>query len=278
MCGTQAFPDQGDEVLGPLQLGQWSATTDPAEKTSDPAENSEQSNSIATFSPNQTVQAQNRIGVSHRRTDLRPTPKHRQVDAALSTNDETEVAQCESPRQSPGGRIGPVFKKFRRRATAPDPRKAPGWEDTLAPAETERIHRILADFNTSALETYCAPDDNDYQMWRSGKLVPLFITTLLDHGRHVGPQVDLACKAVEPDVDLWEVGRRYPRWDQTIALAQLIGVRVRNLAHPEIQPHHQPNRPHRRMGPAVVILSFEPSAVDDITKNAPPLMPSDGHP
>lgn len=190
---------------------------------------------------------------------------------------ETESVRCESPRQSPAGRIGQVFKIFRRRATTPNPQKPPHWEDTLPLAETERIHRILADFNTSALETYCAPDDDDYQMWRSGKLVPLFITTLLNHGHHVGPRVDLACRAVEPEVDSWELGRLYPRWDQTIALAQLIGVRVRSLAHPEIQPHHHPNRPNRRMGPVVVILSFEPSAVDDITKNAPRLMPPDDH-
>ncbi|WP_143542740.1 hypothetical protein [Rhodococcus qingshengii] len=171
-----------------------------------------------------------------------------------------------------------MFKIFRRRATTPDPQKAPRWEDTLPPAETERIHRILNDFTTSALETYCAPDQHDYQLWHSGKLAPLVITTLLDRGRHFGPHVDHACKEEEPEVDLWEVGRLYPRWDQTIALAQLLGVRVRNLAHPEIHPHHHANRPARRMGPTVVILSFEPSAVDDVVKDAPQSMTPIQHP
>ncbi|WFR70979.1 hypothetical protein P9209_16370 [Prescottella defluvii] len=45
-----------------------------------------------------------------------------------------------------------------------------------------------------------------------------------------------------------------------MALARLLNVRVRILAHADAQPHHHENRPHRR-GPGLAILSFEPAAV-----------------
>jgi hypothetical protein len=42
-----------------------------------------------------------------------------------------------------------------------------------------------------------------------------------------GPEVDTACKAVEPEVDQWEAGERYPTWEQLRALADLTGFTPR---------------------------------------------------
>lgn len=66
-------------------------------------------------------------------------------------------------------------------------------------------------------------DREAYQRWRSGLVVPWRITMALDLGKHYGPEVDLACKAQEPDVDQWEAGERYPTWAQLCALADLTG-------------------------------------------------------
>lgn len=55
-------------------------------------------------------------------------------------------------------------------------------------------------------------------------------------GGHFGPEVDAACLAEEPAVDRWEVGVEYPSWEQTVALARFLDVRVRDLAHPDAEP------------------------------------------
>ena len=61
------------------------------------------------------------------------------------------------------------------------------------------------------------------------------------------------------------LGRVYPRWDQTVALARLLDVPVRILTHPDARPHHHANRPRRR---DLAILSFEPSAVRAATASS----------
>lgn len=55
-------------------------------------------------------------------------------------------------------------------------------------------------------------------------------------GGHFGPKVDAACLAEEPAVDRWEAGVEYPSWEQTVALARFLDVRVRDLAHPDAEP------------------------------------------
>lgn len=65
-----------------------------------------------------------------------------------------------------------------------------------------------------------------HERWRQGMVVPHAITAMLDMHELYGPEVDLACAAVEPDVDRWEAGRLYPRWDQLVALAELTCVPV----------------------------------------------------
>lgn len=59
------------------------------------------------------------------------------------------------------------------------------------------------------------------KLWATGQLVPDRITYALDSRDLYGPEVDLACEAEEPEVDLWEVGLLYPKWNQFVALAKL---------------------------------------------------------
>lgn len=58
--------------------------------------------------------------------------------------------------------------------------------------------------------------------WRRGEVVPARITMLLDARGLYGPNVDLACGAIEPEVDEWEAGTRYPQFRQLVALARLV--------------------------------------------------------
>lgn len=54
-----------------------------------------------------------------------------------------------------------------------------------------------------------------------GLVIPAHITAALNKWDLYGPEVDIACGAREPDVDLWEAGKLYPRWDQILKLADL---------------------------------------------------------
>lgn len=69
-------------------------------------------------------------------------------------------------------------------------------------------------------DEHCRQAEN-YQRWRHGQVVPHRITTALDLRSLQGPEVDRQCHAREPEVDEWERGQRYPRWDQLLALAEL---------------------------------------------------------
>lgn len=62
-----------------------------------------------------------------------------------------------------------------------------------------------------------------YPRWRAGGVVPAAITFALDALGLYGPEVDRACGAEEPAVDLWEAGKLYPTWEQLCALADLTG-------------------------------------------------------
>lgn len=66
-----------------------------------------------------------------------------------------------------------------------------------------------------------------FKLWRSGQVRPYRITMALDARQLYGPQVDEACGAQEPDVDLWEAGKLYPTWRQVQLLAKLCGVTPR---------------------------------------------------
>lgn len=60
-----------------------------------------------------------------------------------------------------------------------------------------------------------------HRKWRAGLVVPYNITLALNAKNLHGPEVDHACNAEEPEVDLWEAAKLYPRWDQLLALANL---------------------------------------------------------
>lgn len=59
--------------------------------------------------------------------------------------------------------------------------------------------------------------------WGIGEVVPFRITQALDGAGLFGPEVDVACGAVEPAVDEWEAGVRYPTFEQLLLLAELTG-------------------------------------------------------
>ncbi|MET3959815.1 hypothetical protein ABIE52_006750 [Rhodococcus sp. OAS809] len=155
-----------------------------------------------------------------------------------------------------------MFKFLRKRVrSAPYlPVSVQDRPSTISESEHARCRRVLLEIPSP--EAFTEPDVEERELWRTGKLVPWYISLHLDSGHHEGPEVDTACLTEEPAVDNWELGHLYPSWDQTVALARLLGVRVRNLTHPEARPHHQSERPMGRPGRHVAILSFEPSAVE----------------
>lgn len=76
-----------------------------------------------------------------------------------------------------------------------------------------------------------------YRLWADGRVVPYLITTALDACEWEGPEVDEACNAREPEVDQWEEGILYPRWDQLVALAELTGRTPMMFCRPP-KPEH----------------------------------------
>ena len=90
--------------------------------------------------------------------------------------------------------------------------------------------------------------------WAAGLIAPCTITIALDaHGLY-GPEVDRACRAEEPDVDLWEAGKLYPRWDQLVALAALTHV----------TPRWFTNGPHTPLSCAETSMRFHLPAHDRV--------------
>lgn len=61
---------------------------------------------------------------------------------------------------------------------------------------------------------------------RTGKIVPARITMALDICGLEGPEVDIACGAAEPDVDMWELALAVPTLEQVEKLAALTGFTV----------------------------------------------------
>lgn len=61
--------------------------------------------------------------------------------------------------------------------------------------------------------------------YRAGRALayPSRITFALDSHDLYGPEVDIACLAVEPAVDQWEAGEAAPTWEQLVALSELTG-------------------------------------------------------
>ncbi|GAA3878678.1 hypothetical protein GCM10022243_49240 [Saccharothrix violaceirubra] len=68
-------------------------------------------------------------------------------------------------------------------------------------------------------------DEAARQKWLQGLVVPAHITMALDAAGLHGPEVDWACGVNEPDVDNWESGLLYPRWEQLLRLAEITSRR-----------------------------------------------------
>lgn len=135
--------------------------------------------------------------------------------------------------------------------------------EPVADPELDRVDVIIQKIPLLRADPFSEPDEAEQELWCAGKLVPIYISRLLDAAQLFGPAVDAACNAAEPDVDLWEIGRLYPRWDQTVALAKLLDVPVRALTHPDARPETLDWRPHDpRMTRCYAITSFEPDAVE----------------
>lgn len=99
----------------------------------------------------------------------------------------------------------------------------------LDPGEADRRRReAVARRNRNELSR-AADDAVAYRLWRAGEVRPYVITQALNARGLAGPQVDIACGAREPDVDLWEAGKLYPTWEQLLLLAKLVGVTPRFL-------------------------------------------------
>lgn len=72
--------------------------------------------------------------------------------------------------------------------------------------------------------------------WAKGMLVPHHITAALNFCNLYGPEVDIACGAKEPDVDMWEAGVLYPSWEQVVALGKLCGRHPIRFMGPPVPP------------------------------------------
>jgi hypothetical protein len=109
-----------------------------------------------------------------------------------------------------------------------------------------------------------ADDAVAYKLWRAGELRPYRITIALDARGLYGPEVDEACGAAEPDVDLWEAGKLYPTWEQVLLLAKLTGVTPRLLCTrgPDLRVSDTSLRFHGfRDDPEPPVVAYPPEVV-----------------
>lgn len=117
-----------------------------------------------------------------------------------------------------------------------------------------------------------------YRLWRAGEVKPYMITRCLDlHGLD-GPEVDTACGAQEPDVDLWEAGKLYPTWRQLRFLADLCMTTPRFLcmAREVLTVENTSLRFHGHNAPTPPpVWAFETQAVQATVGNAPFEMPEE---
>ena len=114
---------------------------------------------------------------------------------------------------------------------AVDPDSAEGWRwgragVRLSDTERERRRHVRANRRRVARELAEEAQRVALAGWRRGLVAPWRITYALDSGGHEGPDVDIACGAIEPAVDEWEAGTRYPTFEQLTLLAGLTGFTV----------------------------------------------------
>jgi hypothetical protein len=93
----------------------------------------------------------------------------------------------------------------------------------LTAAEQARRAGRIVRARAEADERHARALEDGRTKWAMGLVVPAHITVALDALDLYGPEVDAACLAREPEVDEWEAGRLYPKWEQVVALAELTG-------------------------------------------------------
>ena len=123
--------------------------------------------------------------------------------------------------------------------------------------------------------------DTAYQLWRAGEFRPHIATFAMDRFNLAGPEVDEACGAAEPDVDLWEAGKRYPTWEQLLKLAALTKITPVFLVRGDepipwwettMRFHCSPDR--ERVPP---VRRCEPDAVAAVVAGTPQRRPTHAH-
>lgn len=120
-----------------------------------------------------------------------------------------------------------------------------------------------------------ADDRIAYRLWRAGELQPYLITKALDAQGLFGPEVDVACGASEPDVDLWEAGKLYPTWQQVLRLAALVGSTPRFLCAKRdvLRVEETSMRFHGYVDDRPTVWAFDMDAVKRTVGDAPFEMP-----
>jgi hypothetical protein len=106
--------------------------------------------------------------------------------------------------------------------------------------------------------------------WRHGLLAPAAITMLLDSQDLEGPAVDVACGAVEPEVDLWERGVLYPTFEQCVLVARLANAPVGALFDWSPMPWESTTMRFHHPRPPPPLLQFTREAVETRTGRAQP--------
>ncbi len=100
------------------------------------------------------------------------------------------------------------------------------------PAEAQNIRNRRRQQALQAATIHDRATKQAHVLWAAGKVVPWRITQALNAGGHEGPEVDAACGVLEPAVDEWESGDRYPTWEQLEALTRLTGYGVAWFTRP----------------------------------------------
>lgn len=152
------------------------------------------------------------------------------------------------------------------------PFRRPGPPEPLPPAEaalSRRVQRaqpgaraLAAEQASARREHYAsaAIRQKNERLIASGKIVPARVTIALDLCGLDGPEVDLACGAAEPDVDMWELGLAVPSAGQVERLAGLTGFPAAYFYRP-VAPGPLAGEPVFMCGRRCETI--EPDVVDD---------------
>lgn len=145
----------------------------------------------------------------------------------------------------------------------------------LADKEVEQHGRTATANRNRSRMRRAANDRIAYKLWRAGELQPYLITRVLDLNGLYGPEVDRACGAEEPDVDLWEAGKLYPTWRQVLLLAKLCGTTPRYLCtkRDPLRAERTTLRFHMPLDDRPTVWAFDLDAVKRTVADAPFEMP-----